>query len=85
MNSRPAATCVALTFSCNVEHKILTNIVDTWFGNSFETMAKLEVMNADKPRASTNRHAKVIMMNGRPGGHLSKVLERGNKIQRMGI
>lgn len=46
----------------------------TFFGNSLEIMANPEVMKAEKPRASTHRQAKEMMIKGVPGGHLSRVL-----------
>ena len=53
---------------------VLTNTVDTWEGNSLAMMAKLAVMNAEAPKASTARTKKHITMNMVPGGHLSRVL-----------
>ena len=53
---------------------ILTNTVATCLGNSFEMMAKLAVISPVTPRASTERHAKHMMTNVLPGGHLFKSL-----------
>ena len=53
---------------------VLTNTVDTWEGNSLAMMAKLAVMNAEAPKASTARTKKHITMNMVPGGHLPRVL-----------
>lgn len=60
----------------------LTNTVATLFGNIFAVMAKVEVMAAAKPTASTDLTMKHRVMNGAPAGTRSSSLQRNHRINK---